>query len=77
MKTIFVLFDSLNRHMLGCYGGSRESDTRLYDLLTDPGQAKPLHDSAIEARRVRLMRELMVRNEAPPEAFSWLALRRD
>ncbi len=23
MKTVFVLFDSLNRHMLGCYGGTR------------------------------------------------------
>lgn len=58
-------------------GALLESDTRLYDLLTDPGQAKPLHDSAIEARMVRLMRDLMVRNEAPPEAFSRLALRPD
>ena len=55
-------------------GALLESDTRLYDLLTDPGQATPLHDSAIEARMVRLMRELMVRNEAPPEAFARLAL---
>jgi arylsulfatase A-like enzyme len=23
MKAVFVLFDSLNRHMLGAYGGSR------------------------------------------------------
>ncbi|HEX3882265.1 MAG TPA: sulfatase [Stellaceae bacterium] len=23
MKTVFVLFDSLNRHLLGCYGGTR------------------------------------------------------
>jgi arylsulfatase A-like enzyme len=23
MKTAFVLFDSLNRHLLGCYGGTR------------------------------------------------------
>lgn len=23
MKTVFVLFDSLNRHLLGCYGGKR------------------------------------------------------
>jgi len=58
-------------------GALLESGTRLYDLLTDPGQAKPLHDSAIEARMIRLMRDLMVRNEAPPEAFSRLALRPD
>jgi hypothetical protein len=23
LKTVFVLFDSLNRHILGCYGGKR------------------------------------------------------
>jgi arylsulfatase A-like enzyme len=55
-------------------GALLESDTRLYDLLADPGQAKPLHDSAIEVRMARLMRDLMIRNEAPAEAFSRLAL---
>jgi arylsulfatase A-like enzyme len=58
-------------------GALLESDTRLYDLLTDPGQTRPLRDSAIEARMIQLMRELMVRNEAPPEAFARLALHRD
>lgn len=55
-------------------GALLESDTRLYDLLTDPGQEKPMRDSAIEARLTRLMRDLMVQNEAPPEAFARLAL---
>src|SRR5580658_7566169 len=58
-------------------GALLENDTRLYDVLTDPGQQKPLHDTTIEARMVRLMRDLMIRNEAPPEAFSRLALRGD
>lgn len=40
MKTVFVLFDSLNRHMLGCSGGRRvptpnfdrlAARTRTYD----------------------------------------------
>jgi arylsulfatase A-like enzyme len=58
-------------------GALLENDTRLYDLLSDPGQVKPLRDTAIEARMARLMHELMVCNEAPPEAFSRLALRTD
>ena len=28
MKAVFVLFDSLNRHMLGAYGGTRDPDAR-------------------------------------------------
>jgi arylsulfatase A-like enzyme len=53
-------------------GGLLESDTRLYDLAKDPGQERPIHDAEIEARMVSLMKELMVRNEAPPEAFTRL-----
>jgi arylsulfatase A-like enzyme len=33
MKTVFVLFDSLNRHLLGCYGGTR-FPTPGFDRLT-------------------------------------------
>ncbi|MCC2688338.1 MAG: type phosphodiesterase / nucleotide pyrophosphatase family protein, partial [Rhizobiaceae bacterium] len=33
MKAVFVLFDSLNRHMLGCYGGKRIS-TPNFDRLS-------------------------------------------
>ena len=29
MKTVFVLFDSLNRHLLGAYGGNADSDAEL------------------------------------------------
>jgi hypothetical protein len=55
-------------------GAILESDTRLYDLQTDPGQERPLRDAALEARMVRLMRELMAQNEAPSEAYARLAL---
>lgn len=55
-------------------GSLLESDTRLYDLLSDPGQERPIRDEAVEAGMIRLMRELMIRNEAPPEAFIRLGL---
>jgi arylsulfatase A-like enzyme len=55
-------------------GALLESDTRLYDLAIDPGQERPLRNPEIEARMIRLMRELMVANDAPPEAFARLGL---
>jgi arylsulfatase A-like enzyme len=42
MKTVFVLFDSLNRHMLGCYGGSRVP-TPNFDRLAARGQVFEKH----------------------------------
>lgn len=51
-----------------------ESDTRLYDLTTDPGQEKPIDDMANEKRLVDLMLGLMQANEAPPEAFTRLGV---
>ena len=53
-------------------GALLESDTRLYDLATDPGQNTPLHDDAEEARLIGVMTDLMKANQAPPEAFSRL-----
>ena len=55
-------------------GALLESDTRLYDLETDPGQEKPLRDAGAEARMVGLMRGLMTTNDAPPEAYARLGL---
>ncbi|WEX08670.1 sulfatase [Chelativorans sp. AA-79] len=55
-------------------GALLESDTRLYDLEKDPGQEAPLVDPRTENRMIALMRELMLRNEAPPEAFARLAI---
>jgi arylsulfatase A-like enzyme len=55
-------------------GALLESDTKLYDLAADPGQDRPVRDAAVEARMIALMRTLMHRNEAPPEAFTRLAL---
>ncbi|MCD2184624.1 sulfatase [Rhizobium sp. GN54] len=42
MKTVFVLFDSLNRHMLGCYGGSRVP-TPNFDRLAARAQVYEKH----------------------------------
>jgi arylsulfatase A-like enzyme len=55
-------------------GAFLEDETRLYDLERDPGQDSPIRDAAIEARMMKLMRELMSANSAPPEAFKRLAL---
>jgi arylsulfatase A-like enzyme len=55
-------------------GALLESETRLYDLASDPGQASPLSDPEIEERMVELMRILMRENDAPPEAFVRLGL---
>ena len=51
-----------------------ESETRLYDLETDPGQLHPLRDPAVEARMIGLLRELMAANHAPAEAYERLRI---
>ncbi len=51
-----------------------EDTTRLYDLETDPGQEHPLEDAAVERRLMGLMAELMVENDAPPEALARVQL---
>jgi hypothetical protein len=51
-----------------------ESETRLYDLETDPGQLRPLQDPATEARMIGLLRELMAANHAPDEAYERLRI---
>ncbi len=55
-------------------GALLESDTRLYDLQSDPGQDSPVEAPAVEARMRGLMAELMAGNEAPSEAFARLDL---
>lgn len=55
-------------------GALLEDETRLYDLIADPGQNHPIHDPAQETRLADLMRRLMQQNEAPPEAFARLGL---
>lgn len=42
MKTVFVLFDSLNRHLLGCYGGIR-IPTPNFDRLAARSQVFDRH----------------------------------
>lgn len=55
-------------------GAMLEDDTRLYDLLADPGQLQPTADPIEEARLAALMRKLMVENDAPPEALERVGL---
>ncbi len=51
-----------------------ESETRLYDLLDDPGQSAPLRDQKREARMIAKMLQLMKENDAPLEAYERLNL---
>ncbi len=55
-------------------GNMLEDETRLYDLVADPGQERPVQDAATEARLTALMARLMAANHAPPEAFARLGL---
>jgi arylsulfatase A-like enzyme len=55
-------------------GALLESETRLFDLEMDPGQAHPLVDEALERRMAALMRDLMVENDAPREAIARVGL---
>jgi hypothetical protein len=55
-------------------GALLESETRLYDIVADPGQQKPLRAPEVEARMIALMTRLMVANHAPPEAFARLEI---
>jgi arylsulfatase A-like enzyme len=48
--------------------------TMLFDLQTDPLQARPLIDEATELRLATLMRDLMVENDAPASQFARLGL---
>lgn len=52
-----------------------EDETRLYDLVADPGQARPLHDPAREEAMIAHMSRLMRATDAPPEAFERIDLR--
>ncbi|HUN42442.1 MAG TPA: sulfatase [Acetobacteraceae bacterium] len=55
-------------------GALLESDTRLYDLTADPGQAQPIHNMTVEQRMIATMARLMAENDAPPEAFARLGI---
>lgn len=46
----------------------------LFDLKTDPGQAHPIQDRAVEARMIRMMTDLMKQNDAPAEQYQRLGL---
>jgi arylsulfatase A-like enzyme len=55
-------------------GALLESETRLYDLMHDPAQNTPLSSAQIEHAMTFLMRDLMLANDAPPEAYARIAI---
>jgi arylsulfatase A-like enzyme len=58
-------------------GALLENETRLYDLVSDPGQKRSLHDPAQERRLADTMRRLMRENDAPREAYARVDLNAD
>lgn len=58
------------------YGPGRllEDETVLFDLARDPGQLQPVEAPQVEARLARRMRDLMIANDAPPEALARIGL---
>lgn len=48
--------------------------TMLFDLEEDPQQEKPIKNPEVQIRMLKLMRELMLKNEAPPEQFERLGI---
>ncbi|ABI88826.1 type I phosphodiesterase / nucleotide pyrophosphatase family protein [Burkholderia ambifaria AMMD] len=55
-------------------GYSYRAGTLLFDLQTDPGQAQPLYDAAVEQRMATLARDLMRASDAPAEQYERLGL---
>ena len=55
-------------------GAFIEDDTRLYDLVSDPGQDRPLDDPDREASLAGRMAAMMAALDAPAEAFARLSL---
>lgn len=52
-----------------------EHETRLYDLIADPGQEAPIKDADREAGMIAKMTALMRATDAPAEAFDRLDLK--
>lgn len=55
-------------------GALLEDETRLFDLVNDPGQLENKNDPGVEARMCALMTRLMKELDAPQEAFERIEL---
>lgn len=49
-------------------------ETMLFDLETDPSQSTPIENTEVEERMIRLMLQLMEKNDAPSEQYERLGL---
>lgn len=58
------------------HGPAAQNDTStvMFDLASDPGQAHPITDQALQARLTGEIMRLMRQNDAPPEYFERLGL---
>jgi hypothetical protein len=56
------------------WAAAHQFGTLLFDLEHDPTQNQPIQDPAVEERLIRMMVELMLQNDAPPEQYVRLGL---
>lgn len=56
-------------------GGYEDTTTVLYDLEADPNQEKPIDDPDVVARLEGFMTDILIRNQAPREAFTRIGLK--
>ena len=54
--------------------GKGRMATLLFDVINDPGQTKPILDTKVETRMIRLMVQQMDENDCPPEQYIRLGL---
>jgi arylsulfatase A-like enzyme len=54
--------------------GFQDTETRLFDLLTDPDEQNPIHNPQVEKRLKERFREIMIDHDAPKEMFSRFGL---
>lgn len=56
------------------HGIARETDTVLYDIISDPGQLQPINDTAVIECLEKHIRSIMQAHDAPKESYSRVGL---
>ncbi|MCG8509465.1 MAG: hypothetical protein MI741_09585, partial [Rhodospirillales bacterium] len=54
--------------------GFEDTETRLYDLASDPRESEPFRDAGIEQRLLKSAAAIMRDHDAPPEMFERFAV---
>ena len=52
----------------------KDTETVLFDIMTDPEQNFPIDDKKVENKLIESMKNMMEINDAPKEAFTRLKI---